>query len=208
MVRYIDGQRTPEDPVISRPMRDRIIPADAVVVSENGFASDDSYDIVYSNITFVNALLEVGVAVEDISADGLRSYYVDFYRGEVSNGGFAQFVRNSRWNAVVNASVRGGLAAVGADHMLSLFTEMGTLVEELGPARLETFLSSDLFGVNVERDELNVLNKRFVALADDEDMVGLNATWLRGLPNLVVLSIDEMFAEIERREGVVSGNNL
>lgn len=187
-------------------MTDQRISADAVVVSEGGFASDDPYDIVYSNVTFVNALLEVGVALDDVSADALRSYYVDFYLGQVNNGGFAQFVQNSKWNDAVIASIRSGLAAMGASGMVANFAEMGTLVDKLGSARLESFLSSDLFGENAERDELNVLNKNFFALAENEDLVGLNAAWLRSLPNLVVLSLDEMFAEIERREAALPEN--
>lgn len=188
-------------------MTDQRIPADAVVVSANGFASDDPYDIVYSNVTFVNALREVGVALEDVSSDALRSYYVDYYLGQMNNGGFAQFVKNSRWNDAVIACIRTGLAAMGASATVALFGEMTTLVEKLGSERLETFLHADLFGANAERDELNALNKRFFALTDDDDLVGLNAAWLRGLPNLVVLDLDNMFAEIEQREAALLDNS-
>jgi len=51
----------------------------------------------------------------------------------------------------------------------------------------------------VDRDGLNVLNDRFYAINEEEDLLVLNAAWLRRLPNLVVLPEEAMEEEVERR---------
>ena len=53
------------------------VPANAIVVSEESYRSINPEDIVQSNVTFINALLDEYVAFEEISSDALRSYYVD-----------------------------------------------------------------------------------------------------------------------------------
>ena len=61
---------------------------DAIVVSEKSLQSKEAEDIVESNILFVNALLGEYLTEEEVSADALRSYYVDYYLTQVNNGGF------------------------------------------------------------------------------------------------------------------------
>jgi hypothetical protein len=55
----------------------------SVFVSNVSFARDAPYDIVYSNITFVNGLLAEHFREEEIARDALRSYYVDYYLDQV-----------------------------------------------------------------------------------------------------------------------------
>jgi hypothetical protein len=170
----------------------------SVVVSTDSIESDDPYDVVYANITFVNALFEDALLRDaEVSRDALRSYYVDYYLAQVHNGGFAQFVWNTRWADDVVTLVREGLAAMGAAQHLALFDEGSRLVASLGDERLADFFDDDYFGDdNPERDELNTLADRFVDIP--EDLVALNAAWLRGLDNLTVLDGKQMRAEVER----------
>lgn len=70
----------------------------SVIVSDLSFASEAPYDVVESNITFVNALLEEQCRPEEIAPDALRSYYVDHYLAQMNNGGVSRFVYNSRWS--------------------------------------------------------------------------------------------------------------
>ena len=67
-----------------------------VVVSAESVASADPAEIIHSNIAFVNALFAEQVRPEEIASDALRSYHVDYYLAQVENGGFSQFVYNSR----------------------------------------------------------------------------------------------------------------
>lgn len=175
------------------------IPLHAVVVSRESFESDDPYDLVDANIGFINALFEEFLRADEVPEDGLRSYYVDYYLAQVENGGFSQFVYNSAWNEQLLRYLQDGLKAIGAHQHLALFDEGARLVAELGPERLANFLASDYFGENPERDELNAPDDAIFALAAKEDLTALNAAWLRGLPHLVVLSEEELRAEVRRR---------
>src|SRR6266700_3596257 len=96
---------------------------DAVVVSDTSFRGDDPSEIVESNVSFLNALFEEHLTAEEVSADALRSYYVDYYLAQVNNGGFSQFVYNSRWSPLMNGFIRDGLSAMKAVGHLALFNE-------------------------------------------------------------------------------------
>ena len=171
----------------------------SVIVSDQSFASADPYDIVYSNIELVNALFREHLKADEIAPDALRSYYVDYYLAQVDNGGFAQFVYNSHWSVLRNGYICEGLAAMKAVRHLALLNESAALVERMGPDRLQTFLANEPFGPNPERDALNVNNDRFYKLSKTEDLIALNAAWLRGLPCLKVMAADEIKAEVARR---------
>lgn len=65
------------------------IVADAAVASEHHYALTDA------NIYFVNRALGTQTILSDhLQPETLMSYYLDYYLGEVSNGGHEQFVRN------------------------------------------------------------------------------------------------------------------
>jgi hypothetical protein len=170
-----------------------------VVVSAESVASADPGEIIHSNIVFVNALLKEQLRYEEIAPDSLRSYYVDYYLAQMENGGFSQFVYNSRWSLKLVRLVREGLAAIRAEQHLKLFDECCALLERLGENRLEAFLKGELFGPNAERDFLNAHNDRFYALTEIEDLIALNGVWLRKLPGLQVMNTNQMLAEVERR---------
>lgn len=171
----------------------------SVIVSDKSYASDDPYDIINSNISFVNALLEAYFNPDEISSNAFRSYYVDYYLAQLKNGGFSQFVYNSRWNEQVVTYVREGLVAMDARYQLAFFEQGAELVTALGQERLERFFESDYFDENAERDFLNALNDQFAAIDQQENLIILNANWLRQLPDLVVLPIADMEAEVKRR---------
>lgn len=176
----------------------------SVVVSNDSVESDDPYDIVYSNITFLNALLEEHFRHDELSQDALRSYYVDYYLAQVNNGGFSQFVYNSGWDEDTIRFVREGLREMGASKHFELFNESASIIDRIGPDGMERFFESDYFGENKERDILNKFDDKFYKLSDDEDLIELNANWLRGLSNLVVITTDEMRAEVERRSAALA----
>ena len=170
-----------------------------VIVSQKEFASGNPEDIVGANVNFVNALLAEHLRPEEISHDALLSYYVDFYLAEVENGGFSQFVFNSGWAPDRVRLVREGLAALKAEQHLKLFNESAAIIDHLGPDKLKAFLDSKYFGTNEERDALDEHNTRFYELSKTEDLLALNAAWLRGRPGLRVMTVPEMKAEVERR---------
>jgi Domain of unknown function (DUF4375) len=175
------------------------IQIEAVVVSDESFRSEEPGDLVESNVSFVNALFDEYLNPDEVSLDALRSYYVDYYLAEVNNGGFSQFVYNSGWNPQVVTFVRDGLREIKASRHLALFEEAAALVEGFGHDRLADYFASEYFGENDERDELNGPNDRFCEIQKTEDLLALNAAWLRTRPNLGVLTLQEMEAEVRQR---------
>ncbi len=174
-------------------------PQQSVIVSDTAVKSDEPYDIIQSNIEFLNAQFEKHLTHEEVSQHSLQSYYVDYFLAQLNNGGFSQFVYNSRWGDCIHHTID-GLAAMGAVKHLDLFAKATQLIKErLGAQRLQKFLSSEYFGDNEEHDILNELNSKFFALSNTEDLIELNAQWLRGLNDLVVLSESDIAQEIQRR---------
>lgn len=172
---------------------------DTLVISRTSFESDDPFEAIQSNIEFINGLFAEYFYLDEISRDALRSYYVDYYLAQINNGGFSQFVYNSRWSAETVQFVREGLQAIGATQHLALFEKGANLVGCLAEERLNDFLNSDYFDTNVERDELDSFNEDFLKIAEDEDLAGLNSAWLKGHPRLVVLSDEDFTQELNRR---------
>jgi hypothetical protein len=174
---------------------------DAIVVIEASIAHEDPGEIVGSNVWFVNALLDEYLTPDEIAADALRSYYVDYYLAQVNNGGFSQFVYNSRWSPFVLASVREGMRAIGAERHLAVFEEGAELVHLFGRDRLDRYFASEYFGDNADRDELNAVNDRFSETDKAENLLALNATWLRSHPNLAPMPTEQHMREEARRRG-------
>lgn len=171
----------------------------AIVVSRDSFDSDDAYALIQSNISFINAQLDQWLRPDEIAADAMCSYYVDFYVAQVNNGGFAQFVYNCNADPEVLEQVGRGLDAMRAPRHAALYAASRALLEQMDDATLEAFMEGDYFGDNPARDALDRHSDAFYALADEEDLIALNSAWLRAHPQLVVLSIPEMQAEVERR---------
>jgi hypothetical protein len=180
-----------------------VILGDHVVVSDNSFKASDSTALVMSNVSFVGALFDEYFESAEIAPDAMRSYYVDYYRAEIQNGGFSQLVYNSRLKPEVLVYVREGLTAMGAKEHLQLFEKSLKVLEKLSPADLKKFLESGYFGENPERDVLNDPSDEFYALMKTHDLVRINGDWLRSLPNLTVLTIPQMQAEVRHRAAVM-----
>lgn len=167
---------------------------DKIIVSEKAFKSKQPYDIVYSNITVVNLLRDEGIEDEYINEDALASYFADYYQDQYKNGGFSQFVWNSRWQPAINESIKKGLEQMSAEQHLALFLLQCQKVEALTKAELEKFLQNDYFDENETINKLD--NDLFYSI--DEQIIGLNADWLKTHPKLQVLSIEDMFLEVEK----------
>lgn len=171
---------------------------DAIVISEVSLQSTDPSDIIQSNIDFTNALIEEHVAYSEISIDALKSYFVDYYLCQVENGGFSQFVYNSRWHPMIVKLVREGLQAMDAQRHLDIFQKGMLFVENMGNL-LAKYLASEYFGENAIRDGLNTIANDFFEVNKSEDLRVMNAAWLRSHPKLAVLSPSKLREEIARR---------
>jgi hypothetical protein len=171
----------------------------AVTISKEALGGGDPAEIVGSNVKFVSALMAEHLRPDEISRDALLSYYVDYYLAEVENGGFSQFVYNSRWEPATIGFVIEGLGAIKAEQHLKLFNESAAIIDRMGPEKLKAFLDSKYSGSNEERDALDEHNTRFYDLSQSENLLELNAGWLRSRPALRGMTLREMGAEVERR---------
>lgn len=162
-----------------------------IIVSEESYNSEDEYEIIYSNIDYLNSLFQEYIYLEEVSDDALKSYYVDYYLTQVNNGGFSQFVYNSGWRKDTIRYVREGLNEMGAFENLELFNKSAGILDDLGADRIEKYLNSEYFGANKERDILNSFDDEFYDLQESEALVSLNSRWLKQHDKLEVLNKEQ-----------------
>jgi hypothetical protein len=164
-----------------------------IIISETAMNSDNRQDVIHSNISVINLMREEGVDNDLIHEDAIMSYYLDYYTAQCVEGNFGQFVYNSRWDKELNELVEEGLALVGADKHLEFFQQQSKKVKLMSSVKLNKFIKGKLEGVNPTRDVLNA--QSFLAI--EEDLVTLNADFLKAHPDTEVLAVDEMFAVLE-----------
>ena len=168
-----------------------------ILVSETAMNSENLQDVSHSNISVINLMREEGVDDEFIHEDALMSYYLDYYYSHYAEGNFGQFVYKSGWNKELNELIEEGLALIGAEKHLELFQQQSKKVKLMSSVKLNKFVSGKLEGVNPTRDLLN--NDTFFEL--EENLVTLNADFLKNHPDFEVLSVDDMFAALEEYVG-------
>lgn len=168
-----------------------------IIVSETAFKSQNAQDIIHSNISVINLMREEKIDDEFIHEDALMSYYLDYYYSQYVAGNFAQFVHTSGWNSELNELIEEGLALIGAEKHLELFQQLSKKVKLMSSVKLNKFLKGKLEGVNPVRDSL--IDDTFFEI--EENLVTLNADFLKNHPDFEVLSVDDMFAALEEFVG-------
>src|SRR6187402_2465162 len=159
--------------------------------------SENLHDLIHSNISVINLMREEGVDDEFIHPDALMSYYLDYYWSQYAEGNFAQFVYKSAWNKELNELIEEGLTLIGAEKHLEFFQQQSKKVKLMSSVKLNKFLKGKLEGVNPTRDLLN--SDTF--FETEENLVTLNANFLKSHPDFEVLSVDGMFATLEEFVG-------
>jgi hypothetical protein len=168
-----------------------------IIISETASASENPQDVINSNISVINLMREEKIDDDLIHEDALMSYYLDYYTSKYIQGNFAQFVYDSKWNKELNELIEEGLALLGAEKHLELFKTNANKIRLMSNIKLDKFLKGKLEGVNPIRDLL--INDTFFEI--EENLVALNADFLKSHPDTEVLSVDEMFAVLEEFVG-------
>jgi hypothetical protein len=171
---------------------------ESIVVSKESYEAEDEYEIILSNIDFINALKSGYVYEAELSIDSLLSYYVDYYQDQLGNGGFSQFVYNTGWNVEAVKMVRLGLLEMNAVENLSLFDKAAGILDKLGQGRIAEYLESEYFGTNAERDILDSFDDEFYDLQEVENLIHFNHVWLKHHPKLKVMTSTEINAAIKK----------
>ncbi|MGO4455447.1 DMP19 family protein [Arthrobacter sp. RAF14] len=180
-------------------MTDKQLPV--VLFKESLEAGPD--EVVDGNVTVVNAMYQELLGQAEIAEDALRSYYVDFYLTQALGGGFAQYVFTATDREEIDAYVRGGLEAMGATAHLALFDRTAAAFEALSEDEVDAYLDGDAEDEQTEVSDAVLaqeeLDNEFETLLETEDLMELNAAWLRGLEGLLVVDEDGLDAVIDER---------
>lgn len=165
----------------------------SILISESAANSENPQDVINSNISIVNLMREEKIDDDFIHEDALMSYYLDYYTSQYAQGNFAQFVYNSGWNKELNELIEEGLQLLGAEKHLELFREQSKKVRLMSSVKLGKFLKGKLEGVNPIRDAIN--NSSFFEI--EENLVELNAAFLKHHPDTQILTVDIIFELLE-----------
>ncbi|MGN6406659.1 DMP19 family protein [Sinomonas sp.] len=159
-------------------------------------------ELVDANIDVVNAMYTELLGEDEIAANALRSYYVDFFLTEVLDGGFAQYVVSAGERGDLDRLVREGLREMGAPEHLALFDAMVAAFDGLDDDDAAAYLEGD--GGSDAVEALEALDDRVEEVLEDEDLVSLNGAWLRRQEHLLALDEDGIDDEIARRVALVT----
>ncbi len=180
---------------------------DSIVVLASGLTEEDEGDLITSNIAFVNMLFEEHLTRDEIARDALRSHHVDYFLAEYENGGFSQFVYNTRWDKDIVTDVREGLKAMGAKRYLAAFEKAAKLLDKVPREKLEAYLDGGYFHEEDAEDEpedpidWEAVDKAINKAGESEDIFDLHVAWLRKHPQLFPMNSEEEMAEEARRRG-------
>ncbi|MDR6506934.1 hypothetical protein [Arthrobacter oryzae] len=192
-------------------------------------AEAPSEDVVDSNVTVVNAMYAELLDAPEIAPNALRSYYVDFYLTQALAGGFAQYVFTVPEREEIDAYVREGLEGMGATAHLALFNRTAAAFDALSEEDADVYLDGDTDDFDpadgddstddsTEHDgaaesevhdggttaneavrELHELDDEFESLLETEDILALNAAWLRSQEGLLLLDDEQLEVHIAER---------
>ena len=165
-----------------------------ILVSETSFNDTDPTKIIGSNISVINVLQEEGAEFEELHDDAMMSYYVDYYQTQYKEGNFAQFVHNSQWHEELNQNITIGLEKMGAVKNAELFNELCEKVEEIDEETLDAFIDNHF----ADSPEIIEFLNSDAFFDIEEDLVALNAKWLKNHPDLKALPIEGVFVRIEK----------
>ena len=169
-----------------------------ILLSETANNSDDLYAVVYGNSNMVKFLLNEGMELDKIHPDALAAYYVDYYFSQVNSAGFSKFVHDSQWNSEMNAGIAYGLKAIKSFKHFELFSQKQDEVNALPSDDLERFLENH-YDIDSELKKKLDEDKSFYWI--DDDIVDLNGQWLKEHKDTKVLSMDNIYLELEEMLG-------
>jgi hypothetical protein len=177
----------------------------ATVLPRESINGSDA-DVVDANVDVVNLMYAELLDIEEIAPTALGSYYVDFYLTQCLGGGFAQYVFSAPERPAIDAYIRAGLEGMGAAAHLDLFNRSVAAFDSLSEEEADAYLDGDTDleggadgGAPDAVRLLEELDGDFETLLETEDIVALNAAWLRSQADLLVLDDEELDRHITER---------
>ena len=176
-----------------------------VVLTSSSIETTDE-EAVEANVSVVDAMHTALLRTEEMSPVAVRSYYVDFYLTQALEGGFAQYVFMSIDRAETDTLIREGMAGMGATAHLDLFNRTVEAFAALSEEETEQYLDGGLDDTDEAPDgvlRMEELDGEFEELLESENITALNAAWLRGQADLVVLDDEEVGLYIQRLAALI-----
>lgn len=171
-----------------------------VVLTSSSIDGTDE-EVVESNVSVVDAMHTALLRAEEMSPVAVRSYYVDFYLTQALEGGFAQYVFMTLDRARTDALIREGMTGMGATAHLDLFNRAAAAFDALSEEDSENYLDGALDDT-AETPEavlrMEELDGEFEELLERENITALNAAWLRGQADLLVLNDEDVPGHIQQ----------
>jgi hypothetical protein len=171
-----------------------------VVLTSSSIDGTDE-EVVESNVSVVDAMHTALLRAEEMSPVAVRSYYVDFYLTQALEGGFAQYVFMTLDRARTDALIRDGMTGMGATAHLDLFNRAAAAFDALSEEDSENYLDGALDDT-AETPEavlrMEELDGEFEELLERENITALNAAWLRGQADLLVLNDEDVAGHIQQ----------
>jgi hypothetical protein len=167
-----------------------------IVVSKTSFDAADINAIVHSNVQVTDEFLRNFLYQDELHPDALKSYYVNQYCAYMASGGFSEFVYRTGWEKVMINFLVSGLEDMKALTHFDLLTRFTQLLHTFGAAGVQCLYDDGHLQNQEMRDFLNRLMPEFNALNERENLMAINAQWLRQHPQLVVLNDDDITQQI------------
>lgn len=175
-----------------------------VVLTSSSIEGRDE-EVVEANVAIIDAMHNALLATEDMSPVAVRSYFVDFYLSQALEGGFAQYAVMAAARSAMDTLVREGMAGMGAGAHLDLFNRAVDAYAALTTETAAAYLDG-IDGIGAVPDgvfRMEELDGEFEELLERENITALNARWLRGQADLLVLDDEEVGPYIQRLAALV-----
>ena len=177
-----------------------------VVLTSSSIHGRDE-EVVEANAAIIDAMHNALLGADRMSPVAVRSYFVDFYLCQVLEGGFALYAVMAAARTTTDALVREGMAGMGATAHLDLFNRAVDAHDALTAETAQAYLDGP-GGTGADPDgvlRIEELDGEFEELLEHENITALNARWLRGQADLLVLDDEEVGPYIQHLAALVPG---
>lgn len=162
----------------------------AILLSTTAITTDTALAVVQSNISVVNYLRHAEVGDDELHPDAFASYCVDYYYTQVKEEGLAAFIHQTKWDLDLIEIIQAGLTAMQATEHLAYFEKQMRQMKLFSKIKLTKFLANP---IEKGKDIAQLLEDKSFP---EEDLLTLNANWLKQHPDTQVVTIEEMQAII------------
>jgi hypothetical protein len=169
---------------------------DHIIVSDVSVKSSDVSAIMRSNSDVIQALMRNFVRREELCSEAFKSHYVNLYSTLMDESGFAEFVYQTAWEQTSITYLVAGLESLKADAHIDLLAKFTERLSTHGADGVACLYDNDHPQNQEMRDFLNEFMPEFRALNEAQNLMVLNAQWLKQHPQLVVMSDTDIKRQI------------